>query len=160
MRILEDGVYYVNVAEDILRNAKTGKDYSDYVTLWDRFKDLGVDVTGDIIFVKTVPPGENSVLVNYSATSNERLVIYEKDIMSYDKISLKVSRDNATDQLNQLKEKVKKLETDLENKKLYESIRKASDAAFLSITAAMDAGFSRDEAMKILLASMQCNKEV
>ncbi len=50
---MEAGVYYINVHNEVLIDPK-GNDVSEHITDFSKFRDLGIDYDGDIIFLANI----------------------------------------------------------------------------------------------------------
>lgn len=126
-------------------------DWSDHVTDWDILSDLRITKRDKVILLK---------VINNELTGELRFINREFDppcpfVLASNCISNHPVTDEASDIETQLKEVDKELE-DIKIKRecldSYSKYQKVGNEIMIALTAYMDAGFTRKEAFKLILA--------
>lgn len=155
MRYLKAGYYYVNMTNKVLRSCEDHTDYGDLVINFDIFSELGCDVTGDTVLLIINDKNKKASFVHFPAVKgwdSNKIYIDLYEVFDFDKVEPVVDDFSPEERIKQLEEEKKKLELEIKKQEKYDEVRKASNDIFICRQAIMDAGFSREEAMTIILS--------
>lgn len=159
MKYLKEGDYYINLAYPSFRSVIDDEDFTDMIGDFSRFSYLGVDVMGDTIrLINTLDNG--FIFVHYPSVdgrfirANEILKFKEEKDMEE---MGKKSELTLEERVKQLEKEKESLQIRIKNQAMYDKMRKAGDDLAIHMKAMQDSGFSREEAMQILMTAAISN---
>lgn len=152
MKILKKGDYYINILSPSLISTINNEDFTDMIGDFSKFSYLGVDAMGDTIrLIKS--PDDEFMFVRYPSTNGRFIMLNEVLNLKEEKEMSEVVNRELTleERIKQLEKEKAELELQIKNQKKYDEFRKSGDEMALAMKALQDSGFSRDEAMQILM---------
>lgn len=160
MKELKEGMYYVDTIKPAFISViGYENDFTEMIGDFSAFTHLGVDHYGD--FVQLInTPDKGFIIVPCPSVDgrfirvNEILKFKEEGKMDETGMNRELTPEERIEQLE--KEKAA-LELQIKKQAKYDEFRKAGDDLALGIKAMQDSGFSRDEAMQILMMANMGN---
>lgn len=167
MRYLKAGYYDISIIAKkmyYIENNMLTENCSDLVKDFSAFEPLVFDLSHDEVkLVINIISGGWSNGCRFVSTKNSSIWIPAEEVIDFDKHFIFIENKEDSDmsdvkeltleeQIKQLEEEKEKLELQIKNQEKYKKIRKVSDEVFLCRQAIIDAGFSREEAMAMILA--------
>lgn len=162
MRYLKSGGYYINIEKKVMRRfdgLDHVTDYGDIVKDFNVFSKLGCDVTGDTVHLIVDDRTGKAYFFRYpivgGGTSSKICIDFYEVFGDDAKVEAGVFGDiSPQERIKQLEEEKKNLELQIKNQEEYDKIKKAFDQLFVTRQAIIDAGFTREEAMQLILTML------
>lgn len=155
MKKLKEGDYYINIANSSLRSVNNNEDFTDMIGDFSKFSYLGIGINGDTIRLINSPI-RGFIFVSCPSVDgkyirlNEILKFKEEENMDEARMNGELTPEERIEQLEKVKAELQIL---IKNREKYNKIRKIGDDFAIAVKALQDSGFSRDEAMQILIVS-------
>lgn len=167
MRYLKAGYYGISIVDKkmyYMENKILIENCSDLVKDFSAFEPLVFDLSHDEVkLVINTMPGGRSNECKFVSTKHPFIWIPAEEVIDFNKDFTFIENKEDIDmsdvkeltpeeRIEQLEEEKKRLEQQIKNQKEYDKIRKGSDELFLMRQAIIDAGFTKEEAMQMILA--------
>lgn len=170
MKIFQEGLYYVSMVNGKLLYNKDDSeiDFSDTVKDFNRFDPLVMDRMDDVVRLKMDIDIDsiNGVGLKFVSVYDHNVWVNFFDLIKNDKNIFGLKANGKTEEkrlmlekrIQKLEEEKKNLERQIKNQKKYDELRSGADEIASYIKIFQDAGFSREEAMSLILASLSIKK--